>query len=118
MKFWYYYLHSNGDIIGKNPVVVDSDPSYFDSDFVEKVWRIDTEFRGDSWNMILDCVECGANKSRISELMKKWGINEDDAKAFELNTGQKVIFDNDGFPYRVYTTKNIGEKDVGTDEKL
>ena len=35
---WYYYLHTNGSIIGKNPAVVNK--GYFDSPFVTKVWYV------------------------------------------------------------------------------
>ena len=42
----YYYLHTNGEVIAKPFMVVDQGggPSeYFDSDFVKKWWRVDTE---------------------------------------------------------------------------
>ncbi len=43
MRNWYYYLHVNGQLIGKNPIVVESDPEYFNSKFVVKYWKIDME---------------------------------------------------------------------------
>lgn len=46
---WFYYLHTNGNLIGRNPIVVDSDPEYFNSDFVRKVWEINTENRLDAF---------------------------------------------------------------------
>lgn len=100
MKWWYYYLHTNGDIIGKNPTVVDSDPNYFDGDFVRKIWRIDTENRAHAWNLILDAVEMNANPKRVAELIEKWRITKEDAEMFTKMTGQKVVFDS-GFPYRL-----------------
>lgn len=43
----YAYLHTNGNIIEKNKIVVDSKPGgpidYFDSDFVVKWWKIKPE---------------------------------------------------------------------------
>jgi len=68
---WYYYLHTNGDLIGKNPVVVDSDASYFDSDFVKKVWKIDTDERDTLWTLILEALALGARVSRVKELAEK-----------------------------------------------
>ena len=68
---WYYYLHTNGDLIGKNPVVVDSDASYFDSDFVKKVWKIDTDERDTLWTLILEALALGARVSRVKELVEK-----------------------------------------------
>ena len=68
---WYYYLHTNGDLIGKNPVVVDSDASYFDSDFVKKVWKIDTDKRETLWTMMLEALALGARIGRVKELAEK-----------------------------------------------
>ncbi len=79
---WYYYLHTNGDLIGKNPVVVDSDPSYFDSDFVQKVWCIETEERGDCWKLVLEALAKGARIDRVKELVEKWKM--DKADSFEM----------------------------------
>jgi len=56
---WYYYLYVNGNLIGKNPVVVDSDSSYFDSPFVKRVWVIETEDRGDAWKLCLEALAVG-----------------------------------------------------------
>jgi hypothetical protein len=70
---WYYYLHSNGSLIGKNPLVVDGDPSYFDSPFVEKFWEIDTADRGDLWKVLLEALALGARIERIKELAGEWG---------------------------------------------
>ena len=53
---WYYYLHTNGDLIGKNPAVVDGDPEYFDSSFVRRVWCIDTESRLDAWRVLIEAL--------------------------------------------------------------
>lgn len=76
---WYYYLHTNGDLIGKNPAVVDGDPFYFDSDFVKKVWAIDTDERGDCWEMILEALALGACIDRVKELAGKWRLDKADA---------------------------------------
>lgn len=82
MKKWYYYLHTNGDLINKNPVVVDSDPQYFDSSFVEKVWMIDLEERGDAWKLVLESLALGARIERVKELVEKWNLTKEDS--FEL----------------------------------
>ena len=42
MKFGYYYLHTNGRLIHKPLTVVETDPEYFDSSFVQKIWKIDS----------------------------------------------------------------------------
>jgi len=74
---WYYYLHTNGDLIGKNPVVVTSD--YFDSSFIKKFWRIDTKNREDAWTLVLEALALGANIKRIRELSNKWKLTFNDS---------------------------------------
>ena len=76
---WYYYLHQNGSLIGKNPIVVDSDPSYFDSPFVEYVWKINTEDRLDGWKLLLEALALGARVDRIREIAAKWGADYKDS---------------------------------------
>ena len=76
---WYYYLHTNGDLIGKHPIVVDGDASYFDSDFVQKVWCIDTDERGDCWKLLLEALAKGADIGRIKELAEKWKMDKADS---------------------------------------
>lgn len=75
---WYYYLHTNGDLIGKNPVVVDSDPEYFNSPFVKNVWLIDTSDRETLYRLVLESLALGADGNRMKELCSKWGTNYDD----------------------------------------
>lgn len=78
MKKWYYYLHTNGDLIGKSPLGVELDPCYFDSPFVKKVWEIDLESRLDAWNFVLESLSLGAKESRVKELVDKWGMTIED----------------------------------------
>ena len=68
---WFYYLHTNGDLIGKNPTVVDGDASYFDSPFVKKYWEIETDERATLWTLILESLALGARVERIKELARK-----------------------------------------------
>lgn len=79
---WYYYLHTNGDLIGKSPFVVESDSEYFNSPFVQKVWKLETDDRGDSWSFILEACALGANVDRVKELSEKWGLDKKDS--FEM----------------------------------
>lgn len=78
-QIWYYYLHTNGNLIGRNPVVVDMDPEYFNSPFVQKYWRVDLTDRGTVWRMILEALAKGARINRVKELAKKWGMDLKDA---------------------------------------
>ena len=78
MKKWYYYLHTNGDLIGKSPFGVECDPNYFDSPFVKKVWEIDLENRLDAWNFILEALSLGAGEDKVKELVEKWDMTKED----------------------------------------
>jgi len=68
---WIYYLHQNGDLIGKNPIVEARDASYFDSPFVKKVWWIDTVKRETLWTMMLEALTMGAKVDRVREIAEK-----------------------------------------------
>jgi len=97
---WYYYLHSNVDLIGKNPAVVDPDPAgYFEGPFVMRYWLIDTEDRRTCWVMILEALAKGARLDRIRELCEKWHMDHDDSiemitrlKPTEIQKGGMEIF--------------------------
>ncbi len=79
---WYYYLHTNGQLIGKNPIAVDGDSNYFDSDFVKRVWKIDTTKREDAWLLVVEALAIGADIKCIHELALKWSLTEEDLKEF------------------------------------
>lgn len=94
---WYYYLHTNGDLIGKNPIVVDGDAGYFDGPFVQKVWMIDFENRDTLWTMMLEALAKGARIERVKEIAEKQGCDKADSikmlqrmKPNELMIGMNV----------------------------
>ena len=79
MKPWYYYLHTNGDLIGKNPAVVDSDPAYFDSPFVKRTWLIDADSKETAWVFLLEALALGARVERARELAEHWKMDYNDS---------------------------------------
>ena len=81
-KPWYYYLHTNGDLISKNPAVVDADPAYFYSPFVRRTWRVDLTDRGSCWRLVLEALAAGARIGRVKELAAKWGLDQRDSVEF------------------------------------
>lgn len=96
---WYYYLHTNGDLIGKNPFVVDSDVGYFDSDFVKRTWKIETGDRESCWTLLLEALALGACIDRVKELADKWNCDKADSiemlkrmKSNELKREGMTIF--------------------------
>jgi len=76
---WYYYLHTNGELIGKNPVAVESDSEYFNSPFVKEFWKIDTTKREDAWRLLLEALALGASIEKVKELADKWKCNFEDS---------------------------------------
>lgn len=85
MSNYYYYLHTNGDLIGKPPLVVESDPLYFESTFVRKVWNIDLSNRSHAWGLVLEALALGANIDRVKELATKWKLDYTDCKVMIIN---------------------------------
>lgn len=93
---WYYYLHTEGDLIGKNPVVVDSDVQYFDSPFVKKVWLIETTDRTDAWNLAVEALAMGAKTEKVKELAVKWGLTAVDLEQYILRNTHPTDLQRDG----------------------
>jgi len=89
----YYYLHTNGSMIFKPKIVLDSDPLYFDSPFVKKYWFFDSENRTYAWLICIEALSLGADKKRIFELKEKWGLTDEDAVEFATCMKLKIFKD-------------------------
>jgi hypothetical protein len=99
----YYYLHSESkDLIYKPEICVQSDPEYFNSPFVQKVWRIDITDRADAWMIVLESLALGARIERVKELAQKWGCDYNDSfemlarnpkPAQQLKDGMKIFIE-------------------------
>jgi len=76
---WYYYLHTNGDLISKNPIVLDGDPKYFESPFVKKIWKLNMNDRGSLWSFTLEALANGAKVERVQQLAIRWGLTIEDS---------------------------------------
>ena len=110
----YYYLHSESkDLIYKPASVVDSDAQYFDSPFVQKVWRFDSEDRFDAWQICVEASVLGARKERIAELVKKWGLTDADAPHFCEKAGLICKQDGDQMCVHDATFVNLQEDQAG-----
>jgi len=82
ISYWYYYLHENGDIIGKSPIVVEGDGDYFTSPFVKKVWKVNLDERTDAWVLVIEALAMGARETRVKELATRWELNYQDSLMF------------------------------------
>lgn len=75
----WYYLHTNGALIHKR-----TDPGADGSDFVRRVWRLDTSNRETAWTLLLEALALGARTNRVAELAEKWGCDSRDLTEFVL----------------------------------
>ena len=62
----WYYLHTNGNLIYKRFCPEG------DSDFVRKVWPLDTADRKVAWTILLEGLGLGAILDRVRELANHW----------------------------------------------
>lgn len=109
----YYYLHTNGDLIYKTTLAVDSDPNYFDSPFVRKSWPINLSERATAYTLLLDAEAMGARASRIKELKAKWNITEEDTQTFADRMGFLLSMDGDKWFARCPDFVNVQESPSG-----
>ena len=106
----YYYLHINGDLISKPPIVVDTDPQYFDSPFVKKVWKIDLTDRADAWQFILEALALGCNVERAKGLAMKWGLVYKDSLEL-LKRSKPTELMKKGLPIFIKAILNMKEEE-------
>lgn len=102
----YYYLHTNGALIHKR---FRPDPS----DFVVKIWEINTEYREHVWQLLIEARALGASNKRIEELAKCWGCTNEDGKIFCKKMGLKLIECVDQFCVTYEDFKNLQESPSG-----
>lgn len=86
----YYYLHTNGDLIYKPAIVVESDPGYFDSPFVKETWGFLKERRECAWTILIEALALGARPSRVKELQQHWKCSNDDASIYAERMGLQI----------------------------
>lgn len=89
---WAYYLHTNGDIIGKNPITFND----IEGDLVVKKWLIDTTNRIDVWILIIEALALNGSLERIKELSTKWKLDYKDSLEFITRTEPTEIL-KEGF---------------------
>jgi hypothetical protein len=77
----WYYLHANGSLIHKPNIVVDIQ-GFEESPFVVQYWKVDITNRMDLYLLLIRATLLNANKPRIDELKKQWGVTEEDTTVF------------------------------------
>jgi len=109
----YCYLHTNGDLIFKLASVVESDPFYFDSDFVRKVWPVDPSDRAGAWRICIEALAMEANEARVVEVAAKWQLTDDDAQEFAELGNLRLWKDGDKWCAAFHDFVNVQESQVG-----
>ena len=92
----YYYLHEDGSLIYKPLAVVESDPSYFDSPFVRKVWVLDSDARESRWDIVVEALALGADRKRVDDLAESWKLTNGDAYEYANRRSFSLVETNEG----------------------
>jgi hypothetical protein len=74
MSHGYFYLHQNRRLIFKPTAVVDADPHYFDSPFVQRVWRVDSLERIVAWRVLLEALALGLEEADAFRFIHQHGL--------------------------------------------
>ena len=72
---WFYYLHTNGDLIAKKFY-----PD--DSDFVRKIWTVQLDERESGYVMLVEAACLGAKMPHVLDLAKQWNMDGVDGLVF------------------------------------
>ena len=107
---WIFYLHENGQIIGKNPQFWE--PQDAQSSFVKKVWEIETEDRATAWQLVLEALALGADKTRVAELIEKWKCDQKDLCIMLDNVDNPTELMRAGLKIYLKRYLNMGMKDI------
>ena len=98
IKGW-FYLHTNGQLIWKNNP--DAIEDIRESDLCTSAWAFTGGDRKEAWNILVEALSIGAEKTRIEKLAKDWGIDDSDAPNYAEAIGIKLGVDGN----QVYATK-------------
>lgn len=75
---FYYYLHSNGQLMHLSQKSLDQKPDFLKLKFVQFHWKLDTNDRNSIMIMLLQAEALNVDKKRIYALMKLYEITDED----------------------------------------
>lgn len=74
-----YYLHTNHSLIEKQAIVFQSDPSYFSSPFVLKVWYIyENQTKEEIKSFLYDAMIKGALPLDVKKIAEEYNLSKKD----------------------------------------
>ena len=89
-KRYWYYLHTNGELIGK----IDLGQGPPEGDFVRKSWPLVVAERESAWIICVEALAMGARRDRVMELATLWKLDDEDAQVFTEKV--KLLLSRDG----------------------
>lgn len=75
---FYYYLHSNGQLMHLSQKSLDQKPDFLKLKFVQFHWEVDTNNRNSIMIMLLQAEALNVDKNRINALKKLYAITDKD----------------------------------------
>lgn len=90
----WYYLHTNGNLIYKRELG-ETAGEIRESSFARALWPVDPENREYVWRILIEALAAGADKTRITELSKKWECSDEDADVYADRVGCNIFKDGD-----------------------
>ncbi len=114
--FCYYYLHENNELIHKTKHY--DTLGFEESDFVKCWWKINLDSRLDAYNMLIRARMLGAKESRIQDLIKHWGITNDDAPNYVKAVGLEWKMDGSAFCVHAPDFLNLQQDNAGFGDTL
>lgn len=111
MTSGWYYLHKNGDLIYKSGSGSIADIR--DSDFCRAAWPLDPQNRKAAWDIVVEAAAIGARRDRVDELVKLWGIDDEDAKNYANALGFALSMDGDQWCATRADFMNLQESPAG-----
>lgn len=107
----WYYLHTNGSLIYKNDP--DAIVDIRESDLCLSAWPVDPEDRLCAWNLLVEALSLGVDKSRIDELASKWFCDNEDAVEYASRVGAILGMDGNKFTATKADFINLQESPCG-----
>lgn len=108
----WYYLHTNGDLIYKRELGGTA-ADIRESDFAKALWPIDPTDRKGAWDILVESLASGADKSRVQQLALKWNCNDKDAQHYANAINAKIFKDGNQWCITRQDFINLQESPAG-----
>lgn len=111
----WYYLHTNGNLIYKRELGGTA-ADIRESSFAVGLWPVDQTDRKTAWDICVEGLAAGANKTRIADLAEKWGCDDKDATKYAEILGCTIERDGNAWCATAPNFINLQESPAGYGE--